>query len=145
MSQCSICLEKINKIETPLVCGHLFHYNCLQQVENKKCPICRRYIRKSIRITRQNSKMDIYKLIWINTQIRLFMLSELNVLEIRHFLHWCYDHSVRLKEYTLLNKILQNICLDIIGIGKPSHILQSNWLDLKTICAGYLCANPVSL
>lgn len=62
---CSICLEKFTehsllyppekkrcfnfkKKETPkiviLPCGHQFHYECIVEVKNRKCPLCRQKI-----------------------------------------------------------------------------------------------------
>ena len=42
MDECSICIESLNKTTT-LLCGHIFHSNCINQwiTYNKKCPLCR--------------------------------------------------------------------------------------------------------
>ena len=44
--ECSICLEdiKINEDISKLKCGHIFHYNCIEELVNHrddKCPNCR--------------------------------------------------------------------------------------------------------
>jgi hypothetical protein len=43
MDQCSICYEDIsaNKNRVHLNCKHVFHFECIQKVNNGKCPLCR--------------------------------------------------------------------------------------------------------
>lgn len=36
---CAICLEDTDEIE--LKCSHIFHMDCLTQVEKNSCPMCR--------------------------------------------------------------------------------------------------------
>lgn len=52
--ECSICLDtmKIADIKT-LQCGHSFHLNCLKQLINFHCPLCRTTIniKKTFNIT----------------------------------------------------------------------------------------------
>ena len=38
---CSICFESLKNQETPLVCGHWIHINCIKQQFKAECPICR--------------------------------------------------------------------------------------------------------
>ena len=38
---CAICFDTIGENEIPLTCGHWFHKNCLKNIQNKICPICR--------------------------------------------------------------------------------------------------------
>lgn len=43
--ECAICLELIdNDSKTITVCNHIFHKNCLAQIRNNKCPLCRRVL-----------------------------------------------------------------------------------------------------
>ena len=46
MSDCCICLEILDKDNeiVSLDCKHMFHYNCLVNVKNNKCPLCRKEI-----------------------------------------------------------------------------------------------------
>ena len=45
---CSICLDNLYNNESiiKLNCGHKFHYKCIEQVKNNKCPYCREKIIK---------------------------------------------------------------------------------------------------
>ena len=40
-SQCSICLDNINDYVVKTCCAHYFHYDCIRQIKNNKCPMCR--------------------------------------------------------------------------------------------------------
>lgn len=43
--ECSICLEKLtDKQKVKLECNHVFHLDCIKQIENNSCPLCRRKI-----------------------------------------------------------------------------------------------------
>ena len=43
IKECCICYENIDKItEIPLGCGHIFHKNCLTELKNKNCPLCKK-------------------------------------------------------------------------------------------------------
>jgi hypothetical protein len=46
MTECSICLENMdeNKKHITLLCNHKFHFDCLINVKNNKCPLCRKQI-----------------------------------------------------------------------------------------------------
>jgi len=50
-NKCKICLESISKKEKKEIpCGHIFHKDCIKrwgQIGNKKCPICKKDIRKN--------------------------------------------------------------------------------------------------
>ena len=39
---CSICLEDRSECET--LCGHVFHTECIKQINNDRCPMCRTII-----------------------------------------------------------------------------------------------------
>jgi len=39
--ECPICLSPLDNTAITTRCGHKFHANCIRQVVNKKCPICR--------------------------------------------------------------------------------------------------------
>jgi hypothetical protein len=44
-TECSICLEKFTKNPeqwSQINCRHFFHTMCINNIMNKKCPICRR-------------------------------------------------------------------------------------------------------
>lgn len=40
---CAICFESIDnfKDKKTLVCEHMYHKNCINQVQNNKCPLCK--------------------------------------------------------------------------------------------------------
>ena len=43
MSNCVICLSNLNN-QTKIIklkCNHKFHYNCISQIKNNLCPLCR--------------------------------------------------------------------------------------------------------
>jgi hypothetical protein len=49
-SECSICLDtllpgKVNNRQR-LQCGHTYHKNCISQIRNHTCPMCRKSIEK---------------------------------------------------------------------------------------------------
>ena len=49
MSDCCICLEKLDKINDKeniieLDCKHKFHYKCISKITNNSCPLCRKKI-----------------------------------------------------------------------------------------------------
>jgi hypothetical protein len=49
-SECSICLDtllpgKVNNRQR-LQCGHTYHKNCISQIRNHKCPMCRKSIER---------------------------------------------------------------------------------------------------
>ena len=39
---CSICLESTNTVTE---CGHHFHQECIDEIEDSRCPMCRRHIK----------------------------------------------------------------------------------------------------
>ena len=39
--KCPICIEEIDKVAISILCGHLFHVNCLQLWSDTTCPVCR--------------------------------------------------------------------------------------------------------
>lgn len=43
---CVICLENINNYtdKKTLDCEHMYHKNCINQVQNNKCPLCNKHI-----------------------------------------------------------------------------------------------------
>ena len=47
---CSICLENMtDKQSVKLSCNHVFHLDCIQNIINNRCPLCRtKIISKSI-------------------------------------------------------------------------------------------------
>lgn len=50
---CSICMESMNdpsKTTIVTACGHLFHEACLAQVQDNRCPLCRRAITTVARV-----------------------------------------------------------------------------------------------
>ena len=44
MNTCSICLENLSSKHIVLDCKHEYHINCIKQIKNNKCPLCRRNI-----------------------------------------------------------------------------------------------------
>lgn len=47
--ECSICLENLVCKTLKLKCNHVFHLDCIKQIMNNKCPLCReKIINKSI-------------------------------------------------------------------------------------------------
>lgn len=51
---CSICLEDVNCVSEPLVCGHVFHRNCIYNWEcvSYFCPVCRSDISRNTPISK---------------------------------------------------------------------------------------------
>jgi len=41
---CVICLSDTDSSDYQLYCKHIYHNNCIQEVKNNKCPLCREYI-----------------------------------------------------------------------------------------------------
>lgn len=44
MDECAICLESLNNEIVKLDCNHQFHLNCIKNIDNNKCPLCRKFI-----------------------------------------------------------------------------------------------------
>ncbi len=44
MNTCSICLEDLSSNIIELNCKHQYHIECIKQVKNNKCPLCRGHI-----------------------------------------------------------------------------------------------------
>lgn len=57
MGECSICLENLFNDVTILICGHVYHTNCLKAltINADKCPMCRA---KMVKLTRANFYYD---------------------------------------------------------------------------------------
>lgn len=41
---CSICLNNFNNNAYKTRCNHLFHLNCISQIQNETCPLCRQHL-----------------------------------------------------------------------------------------------------
>ena len=47
LGECTICIESLNQNKiVKLKCGHIFHFDCISQCVNCKCPLCRSDISK---------------------------------------------------------------------------------------------------
>ena len=44
VDDCSICLDSLNNKLVKLDCNHLFHFDCIKNITNNSCPLCRREI-----------------------------------------------------------------------------------------------------
>jgi Ring finger domain len=42
MADCAICFELLNQNNVPLICGHVFHEECMNQQIKKICALCRK-------------------------------------------------------------------------------------------------------
>jgi hypothetical protein len=62
-STCAVCLETLAKVNIGIgKCGHKFHLQCLLQIHNKKCPICRDLMVPETKVIDQNGNAGIYNL-----------------------------------------------------------------------------------
>jgi hypothetical protein len=64
-TECSICLDtlssgKVNN-RLKLNCGHTYHKNCISQIRNDKCPMCRKNIQKVYNLKFGNLKFGNLK------------------------------------------------------------------------------------
>jgi len=68
IKECCICYEIIDKtIEIPVECGHIFHKNCLTELKNKNCPLCKKeftnieklFFQKSDTILSENERISV--------------------------------------------------------------------------------------
>lgn len=60
---CAVCLETLTKINVGIgKCGHKFHLQCLLQIYNKKCPICRDLMVPETKVIDRNGNAGIYNL-----------------------------------------------------------------------------------
>ena len=61
MTECSICLDRILQETKNVVldCKHMFHYNCIINVTDNSCPLCRKEI-VSGKICKENHSKQMY-------------------------------------------------------------------------------------
>ena len=120
-NKCSICLQEYNNNKTILLCGHIFHSNCISTWKQRSdtCPICR----KKILIKRNFQKKHIFLSYLLLISILIFFLS----------LFSCTRTHSGIK--TIAKKIYhlnRNIFLNIFEIIKS--VLNIFYIFIKEIC-----------
>ena len=56
LGNCSICLERLDMSSSIINCGHIFHLECINKINRKKCPLCRETFEDVYDFTKFNSK-----------------------------------------------------------------------------------------
>ena len=57
--ECQICLEKFEKDDKALECGHWIHLDCIQKTMKPECPVCRTFLnlpKKILKCIEKNAK-----------------------------------------------------------------------------------------
>lgn len=76
-NMCSICLDDIFLINRKvLICGHVFHKNCISKILRPNCPLCETYIfndleEKLIKFGFRNQKHKIIQILRNSTELNI--------------------------------------------------------------------------
>lgn len=109
MSECSICLDKINKDSIFLDCNHSYHYECINTWIKIKpiCPLCRKILICKFRI--------YYK--------KYFFLKKYKILEIN-------NNTVNIYNINTKNKLIVNPTFNNnINNNTSNNIFDNNIFD----------------
>lgn len=69
--KCVLCLEKNSFGSQRLGCGHAFHEECINEVKDKKCPLCR----KEITEMKDCKNLDTYRKAYENLKSKYLKLK----------------------------------------------------------------------
>ncbi len=136
---CSICLENIInfKEKKTLECEHVYHKDCINQVKNNKCPLCKGEI--------VNDKIKAYENLYFSMckQLRLMEIENEKLKKIGdpddNFLKNINDSiakSIKKNNYT--KDIKKHYHIDINNKYSTLTPLCCNHCDLKTGKYGFL-------
>lgn len=136
---CAICLETIDnfKDKKTLVCEHMYHKDCINQVRNNKCPLCKKEI--------DDGRLRRYQSLYFD------MLKKLKVIEIENeklkkienedddflkTINECIANSIKKNKYTIDMK--DHFYIDITNKYTTQTPLCCNHCNLKTAKYGCL-------
>jgi len=105
--ECSICFDNITEIDSCLECGHIFHTQCIIQLNLFNCPLCR-YDSKIIQLHKKqiNDKIDkLLEKVLLSKELHKFIIEK-NNWEINH-------NSIVLSQLIIIKNI--NYCKSIIN------------------------------
>lgn len=143
MSECSICLDKINKDSIFLDCNHSYHYECINTWIKIKpiCPLCRKILICKFRIYHKkyfffkkykileinNNNVNIYN---INTKNKLIVNPTFNNNINNNTSNNIFDNNI-LKKNEYLGELLESFEINNLKIIKYKYNSKLFILNFK--------------
>ena len=141
MSECSICLDKINKNSIFLDCNHSYHYECINSWIKIKpiCPLCRKILICKFRIYyRKYYFLKKYKILEINeNDINIYNINNKNKLIVNPLFNINSPNNFNslnshiLKKNKCLGELFQTFEIDNLKIIKYKYNYKLFILNFK--------------